>query len=155
MVIIFCSSLSIYFWEKVKDKEATQTNIVMTSFQEQIITDLNKKRLDPAKNILTKILSILNYGGIEVYNTKNKTQFVILGNELKDKNYKKVNYTFPPKTPSDWEFVFLKRNGRSLKTGLLSFNVLLLLAFICISLLLFDGVVYLLYFVLTICLSDV
>ena len=132
MVIIFCSSLSIYFWEKVKDKGSTQTNIVMTSFQEQIINDLNKKKLDPAKNTLTKILSILNYGGVEVYNTKNKTQFVILGNELKDKNYKKVNYTFPPKSPSDWEFVFLKRNGRDLKTGLLSFNVLLLLAFICI-----------------------
>ena len=132
LVIVFFSSLSIYFWEKIKDKEATQINIVMTSFQEKIIIDLNKKKLAPTKNILTKILTILNYNGLEVYNKKNKTQFVILGNELKDKNYKKLTYTFPQEDLSDWEFVFLKQNGTSLKTGPLPFSVLLLLALISI-----------------------
>ena len=138
LIIGFFCSLSLYYWDHIKTKN--QANIhpqqFMKMFYYDIVKNLNQKNTEESKVFLKKMISILNYDGLEVYNDLNKISFTILEKELKNNDYHKIPFIFPHKKASPWNFIFLKQNGhlgsKGFKNGPLPFNLLILLAIVSI-----------------------
>ncbi len=138
LIIGFFCSLSLYYWDHFKTKN--QTNIqpqqFMKMFYNDIVKNLNQEKSEESKIFLKKMISLLDYDGLEVYNRLNKMTFTIQEKELPYNDYHKIPFIFPQKKASPWKFVFLKRNhpkgSKDLKNGPLSFNLLIFFAIVSI-----------------------